>query len=343
MSFIPKGLLALFWLFLVPTAAGIPFLKKNSARTLCDCYLAGILFLFSAAQLLILPMIYLQTSLTALVRCYASVSLAMAVFGLLSLRREAALPAATDFSWLRRLSPVFWCALVLILVQLLVVTLYAHFDADDAFYVATATTAVETDSIFAVNPYTGAPYGKLPRRYVLSPFPIFLAVISQLCGSLHPAIMAHTIFPPVFLILSYAVVYQLGKKWFHSPHQQGFFLFLAVFLHSFTFYSVYNAGNFQMIRIWQGKALLAAAFLPLLFYLCLHFMLEQHCKYPWILLLMANISCCLLSSMGIMLAPLMQGIFVVVGFLRFRNLKKCAAGLISTLPSIIFGLIYLIL
>ena len=60
---------------------------------------------------------------------------------------------------------------ILILFQLVVVVLYAHMDEDDAFYVGTATTAVETDSLYAYNPYTGAAYNVLPSRYILSPFP----------------------------------------------------------------------------------------------------------------------------------------------------------------------------
>ena len=58
---------------------------------------------------------------------------------------------------------------ILILFQLVVVVLYAHMDEDDAFYVGTATTAVETDSLYAYNPYTGAAYNVLPSRYILSP------------------------------------------------------------------------------------------------------------------------------------------------------------------------------
>ena len=39
---------------------------------------------------------------------------------------------------------------------------------------------VQTDTIFEVIPYTGLKYYGLPSRYVLSPFPVFLAVVSQL-------------------------------------------------------------------------------------------------------------------------------------------------------------------
>lgn len=95
-------------------------------------------------------------------------------------------------------------------------TVLAHADADDCFYVGAATTDVYTDTIFEVNPYTGREYVALPRRYVLSPFPVFLAVVSQLSGGLHPSIMAHVFFPLIFLPIAYMVQYCLAGKWFRN-------------------------------------------------------------------------------------------------------------------------------
>lgn len=95
----------------------------------------------------------------------------------------------------------------------------AHMDADDCFYVATATTDVYTDTIFEVDSYTGTAYRALPRRYVLSPFPVFLAVVSQLSGRLHPAVMAHMVFPAVFLSMAYMVQAVLAKNGF--PEKKG--------------------------------------------------------------------------------------------------------------------------
>ena len=43
---------------------------------------------------------------------------------------------------------------------------------------------VQTDTIFEVIPYTGLKYYGLASRYVLSPFPVFLAVVSQLSAGL---------------------------------------------------------------------------------------------------------------------------------------------------------------
>ena len=138
------------------------------------------------------------------------------------------------------------------------------------------------------------------------------------------------------------VQFCLAGKWFRDDKKaQGIYLFLAALLCGFSGYSVYNAGNFQMVRLWQGKALLAAAFLPLLFYLCISVLLEKEPSCPWFLLVLANISCCLLSSMGIILAPLMTGCFLVVCLLLTRKWKRVLQGLLCCLPSILLGLLYI--
>lgn len=344
MSFIGKGLLALIWLMAVPAFAGALFLRKKKTATRIECLLTGYLFLFSLFELLTLPMIYFKAPLHILVIFFGILAGGAALAGAFLLIRDMRTRRPGIVGYLRGSSPFLWAALLVIAFQLAVVTVLAHFDADDAFYVAAGTTAVETDTIFEINAYTGIPYSSLPYRYVLSPFPIFLAVISQLCGGLHPAIMAHTVFPPIFLICVYCGVYQLSRKWFKDDRNaQAIFLFLTAMLCWFSAYSVYNAGNFQMVRLWQGKAVLAAFLLPLVFYLSSSVILEEQPQYSWLLLLMADISCCLLSSMGIILAPLMTGIFALLGLLRFRSLKRTLYALSCCIPSVVLGAIYLLM
>lgn len=358
MNILGNALLALVWLLAVPTLSGVLFLRKKESLTGIECLLAGYLFLFALSELLILPMIYFGLPLHVLVVCYGILTGAAAVAGaILFVRRGTAGRPLTGKSLigrnrqetslvarLRGVSPFFWAALVIIAVQIVVVILFAHFDADDSLYVATGTTAVETDSIFRYDAYTGQLYERLPRRYVLSPFPIFLAVVSQLIGGVHPAVTAHTVLPPIFLICVYCVVYQIARKWFpDDANARGIFLFLTAFLCWFSAYSVYSAGNFQMVRLWQGKAVLAAFLLPLIFYLASSIVLEERPAYSWMLLFMVDLGACLLTSMGIILAPLMIGIFVFLGLLRFRSVKRTALGLACCTPSVILGIMYILL
>ena len=339
MGMLIKGMLALVWLVMVPAAAGVPFAGKKNPKSAGEIFLTGYLVLFTVMEVLTLPMTFLRMPLHVLTASYGAIAAALAVWGIFCLKKRG-LPAGKKGG--ERTSLYFFAAVLVILFQVAMYALLAHMDADDCFYVAAATTDVHTDTIFEVNPYTGRLYGALPKRYVLSPFPVFLAVISQLSAGLHPAIMAHTVFPVVFLPMAYVVQACLAKKWFAADKKaQGIYLLLIAVVCSFSAYSTWNSGSFQMVRIWQGKAVLAAVLLPLLLYLCITVLLEQREGYPWYYLLLANAACCLVSSMGIMLSPLMIGCFCVASLIWKRSWKTAAAGLLSCLPSLFLGVVYI--
>lgn len=369
MSFAGKAVLALFWLMLVPWGAGTVFFRKEKTMNHGQRFLIGYVFLFFVTELLTLPMIWLKLPLHVLSICYVVIGVGTAGAGIWQWKvkyqkasvkhdeRKPVKPAEDSdagvekrpwsaglWARLRSISAWLWIALVLIAAQICVASLLAHMDADDAFYVGTATTAVHTDTIFSVNPYTGNAYRKLPSRYVLSPFPIFLAVISQLCGGLHPAIVAHVIFPAVFLVMAYLVLYQFAKLFFpENADARGIFLILGCALTWFSGFSVYTSGNFQMIRIWQGKGLLAAALLPLSVWLCMKTVMQKKPELPWYFLLLTNGACCLVSSMGIMLSPLVMGIFAVMGAVHCREPKRIITCILCCIPSIVLGAAYVLI
>lgn len=347
MQLLAKGILAAFWLIIVPGAAGIPYLKKikrNHNFTMGESFLTGMLFLFCAAEVIILSATYFGLSLNLTAAIFALVMALSFAYGVFCLRGQFKERLRETKKWFCGTSPLFWSAVIMIGIQVFITVFYAHMDADDAFYVGTASAAVETDTVFSIDPYTGAAYESLPRRYVLSPFPVLLAVLSRLCGGLHPAIMAHVVYPAVFLPAVYLCYYYMAKKWFaKDSHSQGLFLILAAVLTWFSGFSVYTSGNFTLVRIWQGKALLTALLLPFAFYLCFSVLMEKEQEYSLAVLFMANLACCHVSSMGIMLSPVMMGIFAVMAMCRHRSLKRLMQGILCCLPSLVLGIVYLML
>ena len=338
-----KGVLAGFWLIFVPTAAGIPFVKKKKDYTLGESFLAGLLLMLAVAQLLILPGIFRKLSLHLVTLLFAAVMGLCAAYGLYRFAGSAGSYGKRLRKSIPEISPWMWIAAGVILVQIGVCVYYAHMDADDAFYVATATTSVHTDSIFAYNPYSGAEYAVLPKRYVLSPFPVLLAVISQLSGvssgcdctyHLSCGISAGCLsgIPPVWQTVV------CGKR-----REQGLFLLFCATIIWFSGFSVYTGGNFLLVRIWQGKAVLAAVILPFLIYLGLALVLEDQPEYPWLLLAMVNLAACHVSSMGIMLAPVVTGLFVLLALVKNRSPRRFLYGILCCMPSLLLGGVYLCL
>ena len=168
MGFIFKGILVVIWLLVVPCLAG-GFYFRREKRTCGEYLLAGYTLLFAITELLSLTMIFTKQPLHLLTVTYGAVAGVLAFLGVWSLykkRQKETGEGAGTYCGRRTeatgISPELVVAGILILFQLVVVVLYAHMDEDDAFYVGTATTAVETDSLYAYNPYTGAAYNVLP-------------------------------------------------------------------------------------------------------------------------------------------------------------------------------------
>ncbi len=342
MGIVVKALLAGIWLVLVPGAAGQIFFLKRDHAAIPEGLLSGYLLMFSIMEILVFPMMYLKAPLHILTWIYGGLLAAAAIAGLIMTWKKYIRKRKRDKWRMRDISLWFLGACILIALQMAIVAVTAHFDADDAMYVGAASAGVHTDTIYSINPYTGFSYRVLPSRYILSPFPVFLAVACKLCMGLHPGIMAHVIFSAVFLLMAYMVQYLLGKKWFpNDKNAQGMFLFVIAVMNWFSAYSLYNAGNFQMIRIWQGKAMLVSVMLPFVFYLCLTIIIQEKQENTWLLLGMANLSCCLLSSMGIMLAPLMIGLMAFVGLSIKKKFSYFFKAVLCCLPSLILGVVYI--
>ena len=336
--------LAGIWLVLIPALAGVPLAKRKKDYTLGESFLTGILLMFGVAEILILPAIFRKMTLHFVTGVFATVMIALAVCGLWAFWKDRKLHMERIRTSLPQVSVWMWLAVAAILVQIVIAVVYAHMDADDSFYVGTATTSVYTDSVFLINPYSGVAYQTLPKRYILSPFPILLAALSQLSGGLHPAIMAHVIYPVVFFTAAYLVYHQFGKLLFPDEKgQQGIFLLFCAVLIWFSGFSVYTAGNFQMIRIWQGKAILASVLLPFLICLGLYALMNKQPAYSWLVLALANLAACHVSSMGIMLSPLVTGSFVLLDLWKNRKISRTVTGIMCCLPSLILGFVYLIL
>lgn len=343
MGSVVKILLSVLWLGIVPFCAGFS-LDREREGNLAKPVLSGYFVMFALFEVMCVPATFLNISFSDLCFGYGSVVLVWAIVSLAIKRKRMWNCLKNFFADLCHMPLLGYVALALIAVQIGAYIIGTATDADDAMYVATATTSLHTDGIFTHNCYSGRPSSVLPKRYVLSPFPIFLAFLSRVTG-FHPTVMAHTILP-IFLVSACYLVYSLwGRKLSGDDRKsQSLFLIFVSLVHMFSYYTVYTQGTFLLIRIWQGKAVLAAMLLPALFYYgWLYFEEEKTGILEWLRLCFLMTSCCLVSSMGIMLAPIMLGILALVCGLPKWRWKRIGSAFFSCLPSMILALVYLVL
>lgn len=339
-----KALLIIIWAMLVPYLIGLLFrskIVKNDSQNAGHALLTGYFIMFAFFYLLTMPLLLKSASLHLLVNIFAITCSVASLASIVICRKHIKNHAISVLVFLSKSSPIFLLALILILIQGSVLTLYQHIDEDDAFFVATATTAVETDTIVEFDPNTGAPLVKYHMRYVMSPFPIYTAVFSELV-MMHPTIVAHNVFPAIFIPLSYLVAYLILSTFFIRQREHAdYALFFLAALTIFGNVSVYTSSSFLLFRIWQGKAMLANVILPGLFLYGIHAMQRSRMNTNWIIVAFCVLAACLSSSMAVALAPFLLGVLAVVYTVRQRRFTPLIMSGLCLVPCVICGVIYL--
>ncbi|MBO5303763.1 MAG: hypothetical protein J6A92_06905 [Lachnospiraceae bacterium] len=337
-------LIAVF-LVLLPFLLGLLYTKfiENDKNNILLQIVAGYVMMFGIFEIVALPLVFMRKSLTMLVMVYGGILLLLAVVSLLLNYKRILVIFSESFRSVRKFTLCIWVQLGVIAAQMLVYVRYQYSNADDAFFVAAATTSIATDSILAYSPYTGVAYETLPSRYVLSPFYVFNAVVSRVTDT-HPAIMAHMIFMLLFLLLAYAVYALIGRALFEKNMEKtGYFLLLISFLNLFAAYSERTSGVVLQIRLWQGKALLASVLLPLAVYLAIRIFLQKGKVADYVLLFLLMSACCMVSSMGIMLGAIMTGIFGILFAIKNKSVRLLICAALCCLPNLICACLYLVI
>lgn len=340
---IRAGILVAF-LIVIPLLIGMLFDIKKTETGFLFSWGKGFVVCLGIFQILAIPCIFLEQSLTFLTAIYVIILVLLGAVSICINLRLSKLRSMLYGMWTRvKETPLIaLVAVAVILFQMYMYVAYMHVDDDDAFYVATATTSVYNDSLFQINPYTGADYATFPARYVLSPFPIFIACLSRLSG-IHATLLAHTLLPVILLGLAYVMFAQIGDKLFESDRKKvSCFILLVAILQMFTSSTVYMQGSFMLVRIWQGKAVLAAVLLPCILWTGMKMLKEQWAGSDWIFLMTLMFACCMVSSMGIILGAIAIGIVGVLSAIVKKDIKILVKTILCAIPNVVYSLIYLL-
>lgn len=345
MEILMDVILLVFWNLLIPVLIGYLVTKFVQNEVMKNNipfnFVIGLIVMMGIFQPITLIGIYLKISLSFLTLIIKITWAILSVLSLILNRKRFILCICDMPSQIKKnCSSIIVIAVILFLVQIYVYVAFEHIDDDDAFFVATATTAVANNNLYINNPYTGGVLKSLPTRYILSPFSIYYAVMSQLIGT-HPTVFAHLFLPLILLTFVYMVYYLWGKEWFQNKKSIGIFLIILSFLNIFGNYTEYTTQTFLLSRLWQGKAFLAAGIIPFVIYVCFKIRKEERHLIYWAILLSTTSAATLVSSMGVFLVPVAIGCFAFADCIQSRHLKRLIGYAISCLPCMICGIIYL--
>lgn len=356
-----KGLAIVLVLFIIPELLGLFLLRffKKENTNLFLAFIIGYIVEFAVCQIVTVPYIYMEKTFTELMSIFSKIILVICGLSIIVNLTKVKEIFKTIFKYIKE-TPKLLVILTIILIGLQVYSYvgYMHIDDDDSFYVGTATVALQTDSLFKYSAATGEEdVENQLSRYRLGPFPIYLAIISKAID-IHPAIVAHTILPIIFVPLVYMIYGLIGNEIFKKDKKQVYyFLMIMSIINIWGNYSVRTTFSFFLIRIWQGKAILASMILPLIVLLFIKAE-ENNYKFNYCLILFITILAGnLTTTMGIALPPMELMLLAVVyeiSKIKFKkskeektgignaiiNLTKCC---LCCVPSIIYGIAYLII
>ncbi len=297
-------------------------------------YIYGWMLMLAVFEVLAVPATFLQLSFRGLTWIWMALIVLLAIIGAFKnyyIVRQIKVAR-------RKIHPykiLFW---LLCLMQIALVVILWHGDADDNYFLGIANTSLSTNTLFQFDAYTGQKAAAFPLRYVFSPFPVFLGSLSELTG-IHPTILAHTILPIVFILLAYIIVRDIAECIWDNEDRAMLFCFVMAFLNFFGNYSIYTTSSFLLFRIWQGKAIVASVILPLLI---LWFLNEDRRGIrEFCLLLVIVLAGCGVSSMGIVLQLLLLFAFGVVAVFRKKWLWVAQIA-ISSIPCFALSFAYII-
>lgn len=338
-----KGLLILFWLGMLPLLLGNRLVKEEGELKVKDIflsYLFGWMKMFAWFQILAIPFIFLRFRLTTLVIAWAIGMFLLLLFYVIKNRAGY----KELFKSRQKISRPHYTAIIAVLLiafQLFAVTFLAHEDADDAFFIGQAVTDEHTDTMMVYVGDSGAEWGRFHPRYVFAPFPTFLANLSRLV-MIHPLILARVVFQITFIAMCYMVYYLLAEWVFKEDEKKtAICLSFISLLNIWGNISVFTSSSFLLFRLHQGKALLANLILPFLIYLLVTYYQEK--KYNEKELLLVMISSTLVSSMGVVLAPLLLGVYAIPRFVREKRVIIFVQTILCSMPNIVIGVAFLLI
>lgn len=314
---------------------------KKEQKVLIE-WIVGFFSLLAFFEIISLPCIFKKASLKTLALIMLCVIGGLCVLSLL-LNRKKIIQRIKSISWKK--PDVLWViVLALIVFQTAMLGFGMHIDEDDAFYVATATTALDTDTLYEIDPYTGQQYYALPSRYVLSPLPMLGAVVGKII-KLRPTIFSHTVLPFYLIPMAYGVYALIGEKIFAGrKDRNALFLFFVSMVNLFSATSVWTQGHFLLVRIWQGKAILANIILPFLLYFALQYFEKSYLTMrEWISLICIMLAGCFVSSMGIFLCAVMIEALAFLQMIRSKKIKLFVQTTLASIPNLALAVLYLLI
>ena len=347
-------LLFAIWLTVFPWAVGLIFHRwyvGEQRLSWLKTYVFGLMTEFVIFQIIAVCLTFMKSSLSLLTVLWLISCGIMITLGVWTwISRKKIYVAKKERGRRKRLLKksnwenylVAMAVVALVAFQVIFVTLHVHEDLDDAWYVGTAVMSYFTDTLNLISPYSGEIMAQFPMDYVLSPWPIFCAMLGRL-SFIHPAIIMHTFIPIIMIPLCYVIYFLLGREISKQNTNRTLWLLLFIcLLNIYGNWSIRSTSTFLLLRIWQGKAILSNCVIPLIICVFIYLVNDiENKKLYFVLLLITVMAGTMVSSMGVFLGPVMLFALSLVDLIWHRRIGNGLRAFVCIIPCILQFALYI--
>jgi hypothetical protein len=238
-------------------------------------------------------------------------------------------------------------ALLILLAAALIQTVWFNFNDetyalwDQAYYIGDTASSVYTDTISQYNPYTGHQLEVLNQEYLLETYQNHSAVMCQLFG-VHPLIEIRTVMTSVVILLYQLIFYEIGMVLFKRDRLKSAVMVCFLFLLNVFSYNLFTAGEFLIIRPFEGKTILAVLIIPCLLWLFLRTASDPFNRICWYHTFLVILGSFGLNMSSIFMIPFEISAFYIPLAIRKKKLSIFLGYLALLIPCIVFTAAYLI-
>ncbi len=252
-------------------------------------------------------------------------------------------------SWQRDIKgDVFVLVYGIIFAAVLLVQLYFAYgyevnewSYDDYDYVVNSQDMISSDTLSYVSYTTGEMPNNQEKRVVVS-WPAYISYLAKISG-FEVTTVAHTIMPPLFLLIAYLVYFYLSGLIFTKLDNRLIFMILLAVGFAFGLHSHYSVSFRLLCTIWQGKAILSAIVVPFMITHLAFLYSDKVDRGNLLPLVSIAIGSCSLTTMSMLLFPMTVILMWLVMSIYHRRLYEvsyliaCLAG-----PVLALGFYFLI-
>lgn len=316
---------------------------KESESSLSRRLILGFFVYQLLFTLVALPMKMLLMPLSTLSAIWAGcLAVLLLLFLVLELRPAVGRIRSLSLSKNRE-TAAFFILLAAILVQMIWFNLNDETYAlwDQSYYIGDTASSLYTNTISQYNPYTGYQLDHLNKEYLLETYQNHSAVMCQLLH-IHPLIEVRTVMASVVILLYQLIFFEIGKLLFKNDRLKSAVMVCFLFLLNIFSYNLFTAGEFLMIRPFEGKTILAVLIIPTLFWMFLQTAADPDNRVYWIHTFLVIFGSFGLNMSSIYMIPFEISAFYIPLAIRRKKSSVFVRYLILLVPCVLFTALYLI-